>query len=126
MKQFIRYVLVGVFNTVFGYCIIFACMYLLGLGAELSNAIGYAVGLLVSYTLNRHFTFASKHRRTTEFARFLLVFGIAYALNFAVLLVLLHGLHVHAGVSQVLAGIVYVGASYLMNKFWVFRGRSAS
>ena len=35
----------------------FPGMYALGLSPEVSNVAGYAVGLVVSYTLNKHFTF---------------------------------------------------------------------
>jgi putative flippase GtrA len=121
MKQFARFVAVGMLNTLVGYAVIFACMYLAGMGAEASNVTGYAFGLVVSYALNRSYTFNSRQRVRGELARFLAVFGIAYALNFAALLILIHGLDVHAGASQILAGVVYVGASFLMNKYYVFK-----
>lgn len=121
MKQFLRFLTVGVFNTIFGYCIIFACMYVAGLSAEVSNMFGYAVGLTTSYLLNRNYTFRSKQARKGEIARFLVVFAIAYVANFLALLLLIRQLDVHEGLSQILAGAVYVLASYAMNKVYVFR-----
>jgi putative flippase GtrA len=125
MRQFLRFLTVGVFNTVFGYCIIFACMYLAGLSAEASNVIGYAVGLTTSYLLNRNYTFRSKQGHSGEIVRFVVVFAIAYAANFLALLVLIRQLGVHEGLSQILAGGVYVLASYAMNKLYVFRNADA-
>jgi putative flippase GtrA len=124
--QFVRIVAVGIFNTLLGYAVIFACMYIARMIAEASNVAGYAVGLVASYLLNRSFTFGSRARVSGELLRFLAVFGIAYALNFVALLVLIHRLDVHAGLSQVLAGVVYVAASYLMNKFYVFKPSRAA
>lgn len=121
MRQFLRFLTVGVINTVLGYCIIFACMYLAGLSAEVSNVIGYAVGLITSYLLNRNYTFRSKQRHHGEIVRFIAVFAIAYAANFIALIVLIRELGVHEGASQILAGAVYVLTSYAMNKFYVFR-----
>jgi putative flippase GtrA len=121
MPQFLRYLLVGVANSAVGYGVIFGGMYLAGLSPEASNVAGYAVGLLVSYVLNRHYTFNSTQSRRTEFLRFLIVFAIAYALNFITLLVLIHVLGAHEGASQIVAGIVYVAASFAMNKYYVFR-----
>jgi putative flippase GtrA len=121
MSQFARFVAAGVFNTALGYAIIFGCMYLLGIGPVLSNVIGYAIGLIASYTLNRRFTFNSRARVPGEFARFLVFFALAYALNFVALLACLHVLHLHEAVSQIVAGAVYVIAGYLLNKYCVFR-----
>jgi putative flippase GtrA len=124
MRQFSRYVVVGVLNTLWGYLLIFGFMYGLGWSPQASNVMGYAIGLVTSYALNRRFTFRSDDTTLPEFARFLGTFFIAFAANFATLTVLVEGLKAHAGVSQVLAGIVYVATSYLLSRYFVFRGAS--
>lgn len=121
MKQFVRFLTVGVFNTLLGYCIIFACMYLAKMSAESSNFTGYAVGWVASYVLNRKYTFNSKQSHRSEIVRFIAVVVIAYALNFAVLVILIHRVGIHEGVSQILAGIAYVITSFVMNKYYVFK-----
>lgn len=124
MKQFFKFLLVGLFNTAFGYCIIFFCMYAIQISPELSNVIGYLIALGVSYALNRRFTFESKQRRSTEMAKFLLVFCVAYTVNFCILLILIHHLKIEKGVSQILAGVFYVGVSFIMNKYYAFRSNT--
>jgi putative flippase GtrA len=124
MIQFLRYVAVGVLNTFLGYFVIFGCMYLLGMHPVASNIAGYAVGLVVSYTLNRSYTFNSTQDRRPEILRFLAVFAIAYMLNFVALLLLIYEFGMHEGLSQVAAGVVYVGSAFLMNKYYVFKIRS--
>lgn len=126
MKQFFRFLTVGVFNTIFGYCVIFACMYLAKISPESSNIIGYAIGLIASYILNRRYTFNSKQNRHSEIIRFLAVFIVAYASNFAVLVILIHRVGIHEGVSQILAGLIYVFASFIMNKYYVFKSPRGS
>lgn len=125
MKQFSRFLLVGGINTALGYAVIFGGMYLGGLAPEISNAIGYMTGLLVSYFLNRNFTFRSARRQSTEFARFVFVFLVAYAANLMVLLILVRGAGVHAALSQVISGVIYVGVAYLLNKNYVFKSSEA-
>lgn len=125
MLQLAKYILVGAANTLLGYGIIFGCMYLLGLGAEISNLIGYTLGLVVSYLMHRNFTFQSTQKRQPEALRFVAVFAVAYLLNLGALMLLIHRLHVHEGVSQVIAGVVYIGGSFLMQKFYVFRDAKA-
>ncbi len=121
MKQFFRFLTVGVLNTLLGYGVIFACMYLLNISPESSNVTGYAVGLVASYVLNRKYTFNSKQNRRNEILRFLAVFVVAYSSNFAVLIFLIHKVGINEGASQLLAGLVYVGVSYCMNKYYVFK-----
>lgn len=121
MNQFIRFILVGIVNSGLGYGIIFACMYLAGLSPELSNVIGYMIGLVFSYLLHRNFTFRSTQIRRTEFVCFAVVFLIAYCANLVTLIVLVRTMGVHAGLSQVIAGVVYIGTSYPLNKYYVFQ-----
>jgi len=120
-NQFARFLLVGVLNTCLGYTIIFSSMYLLGLSPILSNALGYLIALLISFILNRTFTFKSRGRSSSELLRFLAVFAVAYCVNLAVLYELLNSSFTHEAVSQIIAGVVYVVLSYVMNKFLVFR-----
>lgn len=121
MKQFFRFLTVGVLNTMLGYCVIFTCMYVAKMSPEISNAAGYVVGLFASYILNRKYTFNSRQTQHSEVIRFLAVFVVAYALNFAVLVILIHRIGIHDGASQVLAGLIYVVASFIMNKYYVFK-----
>lgn len=121
MQQFIRFLLVGLFNTVFGFAVIYTCMYLLGLGPVVSNVIGYLCGLVTSYLLNKFFTFKSASRSKAELARFMGVFLLAYFANMLVLLLCISVAGIHEAIAQVVAGAFYVATSYLLNKFYVFR-----
>jgi putative flippase GtrA len=117
----LRFATVGVLNTLLGYAVIFLCMYVLGQGAVTSNVIGYAVGLLVSFVLNRTFTFRSTSAALPEAFRFLVIFVLAYLANLGVLIFLTRQLHVHEGLSQVLAGAVYFVLSFALSKCYVFK-----
>jgi putative flippase GtrA len=125
VNQLVRFLLVGVFNTVWGYALIFGFMYLFSLSPEVSNVLGYAIGLISSYLLNRFYTFRSKNSKRGEFARFLGVFAAAFGANYATLHVLL-AKGTNPYISQVTAGVVYVAASYLLSKAFVFKHRRAS
>jgi putative flippase GtrA len=124
MRQFSRYLVVGVLNTAWGYLIIFGFMYVLDWSPEASNVMGYAIGLVTSYVLNRRYTFNSRDTTLPEFVRFLGTFAVAFSANFISLAFLVRVLDVHAAISQVLAGVVYVGTSYLLSRHYVFRGVS--
>lgn len=59
---FIRFCSVGVLNTLIGLAIIFGLMRFGGVQYVLANAIGYAIGMMLSFALNRSWTFAHKVR----------------------------------------------------------------
>lgn len=121
MSQLIRFILVGAFNTILGYGIIFFFMYIVNLSPEFSNAIGYMTTLIVSYSLHRRYTFRIKQKKNIMFFYFLIVFMISYCANLIILVILVRAMGVHAGISQFVAGAVYVCTSYLLNKHYAFR-----
>jgi putative flippase GtrA len=120
-SQLARFLSVGAFNTVLGYAVIFAAMYGLKLSAELSNMLGYGVGLVASFVLSKRFTFRSDARAWPELLKFLAVFLIAYGANYLTLALCLHVLHVHPALSQVVAGACYIAMSYWLNSQYVFK-----
>ena len=120
MNQFLRYICVGVLNTSVGYAIIFACMYILSLDAVMSNFIGYGLGLVVSYMLNKFFTFRTSARSMSEPIKFVMVFGVSYTANLVALIALIDIFHMHKGLAQFPAGVMYIALSYILNKRYVF------
>lgn len=118
--QLVVYLFVGLFNTLVGFGIIFACMYLLGIGPVLSNVIGYLCGLVVSYVLNKRFTFKSTSKSKLEALRFLAVFLFAYGANLLALILAINWLELHDALAQVIASTVYVATSFLLNKYYTF------
>lgn len=121
---FIRYNLVGLLNTGLGYGLIFGLMFFFNLSPNWSNFIGYAIGALVSYYLNRSFTFRSKRASLRQSVLFFSVVAVSYLLNLLVLDLLLPlggGRAYWKYVSQFVAGIVYIFVSFVLLKVWVFR-----
>ncbi|MDQ7989769.1 MAG: GtrA family protein [Candidatus Dactylopiibacterium sp.] len=121
--QFARYLVVGVLNTLIGYGLIFTFMYVFDLSPELSNLLGYVMGMLFSFFMNKKFTFRSDKGVSEEFLRFFVVFVVAYLANLAMLVLLVRGLEFHPGVSQIVSCGVYFVSSFLMNKYFVFFDR---
>lgn len=116
--EFISYNIVGIVNTLFGFSIIFSLMFA-GLSATLSNAIGYFFGAILSYTLNKKYTFKSKEPNKTEALKFFMVLAISYGLNFVTLQILLN--HINPYYAQFISAVVYTLSSFLLAKFFVFK-----
>lgn len=118
-RQFGRYSLAGVVNTILGYAIIFGGL-ALGFSPYASNLVGYVAGLACSFFLNKTFVFASHNGRRRQLVRFLAAFAVAYIAN----LMTLHAcLQAATGdvAAQVIAGIVYLLTMFIVLRSWVFR-----
>ena len=77
MKKFfdpsmLRFLLVGVVNTLVGAGIMFLLYNLAGCSYWLSSAANYIVGGVVSYFLNKYYTFKNTERSWKQVLRFAL------------------------------------------------------
>ncbi|TLD84286.1 GtrA family protein [Helicobacter trogontum] len=129
MKQYIKkyvdksaivYGIVGIINTIIGYSIMFGLTFI-GVIPELANALGYGIAFVVSYLLNKKFTFQSKHTHKRDFIRFALVSCFAYIANLSVLVICHRILMWNEYIALIIANIVYVFIGYLLHKCWTFR-----
>jgi putative flippase GtrA len=116
-----KYSLSGLINTLVGYAVIFACM-ACGLGATLSNILGYAVGFVISFLQSRYWVFRSAGRMVEDATRFVPAFLIAFAVNFLVLQASL-GLGANPYIAQLAAGCTFLGVGFVLNYAFVFRQR---
>ncbi len=116
--QFINYNIVGIANTIVGFSIIFTLMFA-GLSATLSNVIGYAIGAVLSYHLNKKYTFKATTSSKIQALKFFTVLFVAYILNFITLQWLLGFLNPY--VAQLMSAVVYTLSSFILAKFIVFK-----
>ena len=116
-----RFLLVGCANFATGYSIILFLYYVIGASALSSNAGGYAAGFLLSYGLNRNFTFGSKKPHTKTLPRFLLAASLSFIINLVVLKISLLVFAFSVALAQVLAISAYTLTFYFISRFIVFR-----
>jgi len=85
---FFRFVLVGVINTLVGYGVMFGLWNLAGLhlwgdfGYWISSAANYVVGSIVSFFLNKHFTFRNRETGSGVVIRFILNISLCWLLAY--------------------------------------------
>ena len=59
-RQFLKFCLVGIANTIVGTAVMYGLYNLAGCGYWFSSAMNYVVGSILSYFLNKYFTFKSR------------------------------------------------------------------
>jgi len=119
-NTFIKYSIIGVFNTFIGYGTTFFLFYV-KVFPELANFLGYVLGFFVSYILNKKYNFKSTGSHKKDFPRFIASMMIAYMVNLLVFSLMYRFFEVNIYLAQVAAGIFYVMVGYLLSKIWVFR-----
>jgi len=79
--QFLKFIIVGIINTLVTLVVIFTAKSLLGINPYISNALGYVAGLTNSFIWNKAWVFHSDGRTGSEAMKFLLGFCICYSLQ---------------------------------------------
>jgi putative flippase GtrA len=120
LEQPLRFLGVGVLNTLVGLTLIYLARFGLGWADVPANILGYAVGLTVSFSLNRRWTFRHEGRLLSAQLRFLAAFAVAYAANLAALLLLTRGLGVASIVAHPAGMVVYTSIFYILSRYFVF------
>ncbi len=123
-REQVLYLVVGGWNTLFGYGVWALLEYLLHAHIHylVILVIGWIPAVINAYVGYRIFVFRSKGRILREFPRFSLVYVITLLLGLMALPILLHTLPF--SIYEIQAGFmaVVVVASYLGHKYFSFRG----
>lgn len=81
VRQFLKFIVVGVINSLVTLIVIFTCKSLLGVNMWVSNALGYIAGVINSFLWNRSWVFHSSHHPGLEAIKFCVGFMICYGLQ---------------------------------------------
>ncbi len=126
-KTFWKFILVGVVNTLFGSGVMFLCYNLLHWGYWPASAANYICGSVLSYFLNKSFTFQNREKGFRVMLRFGVNIVLCYLIAYGVAKPLAAWALSGAGKSvqengAMLAGMCFfMGLNYLGQRFFTFR-----
>lgn len=81
VRQFLKFIVVGVMNSLVTLIAIFVCKSLLGINIWVSNAIGYVAGVINSFLWNKQWVFKSSNGACREAIKFAVGFLLCYGLQ---------------------------------------------
>ena len=119
----IRYILIGAFNTFFGYSI-FAALWMLwgqSLHYVVILALSHAIAVTNAFFGYRILVFRKTGGAWKDFVRFNMVYLGAFIFNILALPILIEVVNLHPLVAQALLVIVTVVASYLLHRRFSFK-----
>lgn len=122
-----KFLLVGVVNTLVGTSVMFVSYNVLGLGYWVSSAANYAIGSVVSYFLNKYFTFQNRERSVKMIVSFVINISLCYLIAYGAAKSLVYRamegfpLEMRDNGAMLVGMCLFVGLNYLGQRFLVFR-----
>ncbi len=126
-KTFLRFVLVGLINTAVGTAIMFVFYNVFGMSYWLSSASNYFFGSILSYFLNKYYTFRYKKRDWKVVARFVVNISACYLIAYGAAKPLIRalmsgfGVTVQENVAMVCGMVLFVALNYIGQRFFAFK-----
>lgn len=117
---FLRFGITSFLNTLIGFGAIFFMQEIIHINPYLSNVIGYCIGYLISYSLNRTWTFEFSGGYLKSVGLFILVSSVAFVCNIIVLYTLLY-FHISALISQICSIMAHGIMHYIGMKHVAFK-----
>ena len=121
IKQFLKFGLVGVSNTLIALGVYYLLVYL-GVHYIIANIAGFVVSVINAYYWNSKYVFKKgTNGRTKSFIKCFTAYGITFLLGTFLLYVFVD----IAGISDKIAPILYlcvtIPINFFMNKLWAFK-----
>jgi len=129
--KFLKFVLVGIINTIFGTGIMFLLYNLASFGYWGSSAVSYILASILSFFLNKNFTFRNKESTVKTALRFTVNIAICYLLAYSiskpmVTMILLNtslSKSIVEQVSMLLGMVLFTMLNYVGQRFFAFKGK---
>jgi len=123
--QLIRYAIIGVVTNGSGY-VLYLAMTWGGMGHKLTMTLLYIVGALLSFLLNRRWTFNHSGAVGRAMVRHWAVFGLGYVVNFVALLIFVDLLGLPHEIVQGVMVLTLACMLFVLQKLWVFPALSST
>lgn len=128
LVQFVKFGMVGGFNTIFSYVIVNVMFYVWGIHEQIGNITAFIITVFISYMANSRFVFRESAKEQSFLAGLVKVY-ISYSITGIFLVGIL--LYVE---SDILKIPLYIGTfanifitvpiNFILNKFWAYRKKS--
>ena len=124
-----KFLIVGVFNTLVGCGTMFLLYNLAHWSYWVSSAANYIVGGIVSFFLNKYFTFGNKKWEWAQVWKFIINVTVCYLLGYglakplALRVLAGQAINMQENVAMLVGMCLYTGLNYLGQRFFAFKGK---
>jgi putative flippase GtrA len=121
LVQFVKFGIVGVSNTLLTFAVYTLLLKGFGVWYLAASAIGFVVGAVNGFLLNRRWTFRGHVGDALTPVRWSVVQGCGLGLNEGLLYVFVHDASLDKLLAQAFATIVVTISTFFVNRAWTFR-----
>src|SRR5258706_2650098 len=118
LAEAIRFGLVGIKNNIV-YYLLFVVVSLAGAGPKLAVTIIYIFGIIYTFWFNKGFVFRDLHPSGSQFARYIFVYFVGWALNLVLLDIAIARLGMNRYLAQGLLTFPIAGLTFVSLKLFV-------
>lgn len=119
-KQFTKFCIVGVSNTVITIATYSILVYL-GVNFIVANIIGYSIGIINSYIWNSKYVFNLSKSNYKVMIKFFCVNIFVLIINTLLLYILVEAILWNKYYSQLITATLGLFINYIFNKIWAFK-----
>lgn len=122
----IRYLIVGGFNTVFGFSTFAIIQFSIGSSITYIGSLylSHLIASIVAFNLYRRFVFPVKGNTIRDFLKFQVVYIVPLLVNTFLLPLFVSLLHWNVYIAQAITTVILTISSYLGHKFFSFRRKA--
>ena len=123
----IRFIVVGVINTLVGTSIMLGLYNLAGCSYWMSSSINYFLTSILSYFLNRKYTFQFKGNTIKSMVKFALNIAICYiaaygiAKPFVISILYYNSLTIQENIAMIVGMILFTSFNFIGQKYFAFK-----
>jgi putative flippase GtrA len=127
--KFLKFVLVGIVNTIFSTIIMFLLYNLASFGYWGSSTVSYTLGSILSFFLNKSFTFRNKESTAKTALRFTLNIAVCYLLAYSISKPIVTRILSNTSLSKsiieqlsmILGMVLFTMLNYIGQRFFAFK-----
>ena len=119
--QFVKFGIVGVSNTLLTLVVYTVLLKVFGVWYLAASAIGFTVGAINGFILNRRWTFRDHVGDAFTPVRWAIVQGSGLALNLGLLFLFVHAAGLDKLLAQACATVIVTVLTFFVNRAWTFR-----
>src|SRR6202140_1250221 len=121
LVQFVKFGIVGVSNTLLTFAVYTLLLKVFGVWYLAASAIGFVVGAVNGFLLNRRWTFRGHVGDALTPVRWTVVQGCGLGLNEGLLYLLVHDGGLDKLLGQACATVIVTVLTFMANRAWTFR-----
>ncbi len=127
--KFLKFVLVGIINTIFGTGIMFLLYNLTYLGYWGSSALSYILASILSFFLNKNFTFRNNESTVKTALRFsaniAVCYLVAYSISKPIVTMILSNTNLSKSIveqfSMIFGMVLFTALNYVGQRYFAFK-----